>query len=370
MRSPILMLALALAAAGCGGGSSALAIGSPAPDFSLPGIDGKTHAAGEYAGSTVLALVVTCNSCPASQRAEAKLADLHRTYGPKGAAIVAVNPNNGDAMSLEDLAYTDVGESIDHMKVRAAHRRLDYAYLSDGQNQALTRQLGVTTLPHVFVFDRNRTLQYEGGLDGAGPAIDDLLAGARVRTARTAAAGCPVKPLTSPPVPDRALAAFESAPVKVEPIGAEELKRLRYNGTDKLLMVNFRATWCAPCVTEFPDLETTYRMYARRGLEFVTVSVNDPAERPAVEEFLQKHHASHPNKQFATADVYGLQAAFDPNLPAPVPLTLLLAQNGDVLYQELGASNIPRLRRAILANLKEDDRSKGMQAYWLEKPSG
>jgi thiol-disulfide isomerase/thioredoxin len=365
------MLALTLTATGCAADRSpALAIGSPAPDFTLPGIDGRTHTLAEYGGSAVLALVFTSNSCPASQRAEAQLAGLQRTYGPKSVALVAVNANNAEAMSLEDLAYTEVGESIDHMKVRAEYRRFDYTYLSDGQSQTLTKQAGVVTLPHAFVFDRGRALQYEGGLDGAGAAIDDLLAGTRVRSSRTPVAGCPVKTLTSPPVPDRALAAFQSAPVKVEPIDADGMKRLRYNGTGKLLMVNFWATWCAPCVTEFPDLETTYRMYARRGLEFVTVSVNDPAERPAVEEFLQKHHASHPNKQFATADVYGLQAAFDPNLPAPVPLTLLLAPNGDVLYQELGASNIPRLRRAILANLKEDERSKGMQEYWLERPSG
>ena len=101
-------------------------------------------------------------------------------------------------------------------------------------------------------------------------------------------------------------------------------------------MINFWATWCAPCASEFPDLETTYRMYKARNLEFVSVSVNDPAERPAVLEFLQSHHASHPNRLFATSDVYGLQAAFDPKMPAPVPFTLLLAPNGDVVYQELG----------------------------------
>lgn len=79
-------------------------------------------------------------------------------------------------------------------------------------------------------------------------------------------------------------------------------------------------------------------MYQPRDLEFVSVSVNDPEERAAVLQFLQSHHASHPNRLFATSDVYGLQAAFDPAMPAPVPFTLLLAPNGDGLYQELGGS--------------------------------
>ena len=142
-------------------------------------------------------------------------------------------------------------------------------------------------------------------------------------------------------------------------VGADGLKTLRQNGTGKLLLVNFWATWCAPCVGEFPDLEATYRMYRGRNVDFVTVSTNDPEEKPGVLEFLKKQHASHRNLQFATSDVYDLQAAFDPKMPAPVPFTLLLAPNGDVLYQELGAADIPKLRRAILANLPDDRDSAG-----------
>ena len=117
-------------------------------------------------------------------------------------------------------------------------------------------------------------------------------------------------------------------------------------------MVNFWATWCAPCASEFPDLETTYRMYKSRNLEFVTVSVNDPGERRAVAGLpAGTPRVAHRTASSRPRDVYGLQAAFDPKMPAPVPFTLLLAPNGDVVYQELGESDIPKLRRAILANL-------------------
>jgi hypothetical protein len=105
-------------------------------------------------------------------------------------------------------------------------------------------------------------------------------------------------------------------------------------------------------------------MYKARGLELVTVSVNDPEERPAVLDFLRTHKASHRNLLFATADVYGLQAAFDPKMPAPVPFTIVLAPNGDVVYQELGEVDLMKLRRAILANLPRDPTFPGQQAYW------
>jgi thiol-disulfide isomerase/thioredoxin len=376
MRRFLFVLVLALLPCGCGRSDRpSLAVGSAAPDFNLPGVDGKSHSLGDFAGSRVLAIVFTCNTCPTSQLYESRIRKLDEDYRDKGVTVVAINPNKAAAMRLADLGYTDVGESLDDMKVRATDRRLGYPYLSDGDTQSASQAFGVVKMPHVFVFDQARRLQYEGRIDDntredkvtvrdARNAIDALLAGRAVHAAHTTVTGCPVKGGRSSAGPDPELARFESAPVMVDTIGAEDLGKLRRNGTGKLLMINFWATWCAPCASEFPDLETTYRMYKARNLEFVSVSVNDPAERPAVLAFLQSHHASHPNRLFATSDVYGLQAAFDPKMPAPVPFTLLLAPNGDVVYQELGELTISKLRRAILANLPDDEKYPGQQAYW------
>jgi Thiol-disulfide isomerase and thioredoxins len=128
--------------------------------------------------------------------------------------------------------------------------------------------------------------------------------------------------------------------------------------------VNFWATWCGPCVTEFPELQATYRMYRKRGFDFVSVSSNEPDDKAQVVEFLQKNHASGRNLQFATPDTFGLQAAFDPAMPAAVPFTVLIAPNGDVLFQQLGELDFLKLRRTILANLPDDDKHPGQQAYW------
>lgn len=376
MRQLLTVLLLAIAASACRGADSAgLPTGSPAPDFSLPGADGKTYALRDFANSPVLVVLFTGNTCPTSQLYESRVRKLHEAYRDKGVAVVAINPNKPEHVQLADLAFSDVGESLADMKIRAEHRGLPYPYLSDGAAQAVTKQFGVNTVPHVFVFDQTRALRYQGRIDDdvreegvkshyARDAVDALLAGKPAPTERTGTQGCPVQGLTTPVPPDQQLAAFEQRQVTVDMVGAEDLKELRQNPTDKLLMVNFWATWCAPCVTEFPELEKTYRMYQPRGLEFIPVSVNDPEERPAVVEFLERHHASHPNKLFGSSDVYGLQAAFDPNMPAPVPFTVLLAPNGDVLYQELGEADIPKLRRAILAHLPDDPRFPGLKRYW------
>jgi peroxiredoxin len=369
------LIALLILTAACGTGAPAsMAIGSPAPAFSLPGTDGRVHSLADYAGSRVLVIVFTCNHCPASQLYEARLAKLYDDYRNRGVALVAINPDNPKALRLDEMSHTDVGESLDDMKTRAAHRRFEYPYLSDGE--ALAKQFKVVATPQIFVFDADRTLRYQGRIDDnqaredavtsrdARNAIEALLDGRSVPVAETRAAGCPPTFLSKPGGPEAEQAAIAAEPVTLEMVGADALKKLRQNGTGKLLLINFWATWCAPCVSEFPDLEATYRMYRSRNVDFVTVSTNDPEEKPGVLEFLKKHHASHRNLQFATSNIYELQNAFDPKMPAPVPFTLLLAPNGDVLYQELGASDIPKLRRAILASLPDDQNSAGEQAYW------
>ena len=352
-----------------------LAIGSPAPDFALPGIDGKTHTLSEYSKSPILAIVFTCNHCPTSQLYEDRIKKLDEDYRGKGVTVVAINPDSPGAVRLSDLGYSDVGDSLVEMKARATHRHFEFPYLHDGDTQALSLKFGVVATPHVFVFDRQRTLQYEGRIDDnpreslvktrdARNAMDALLAGQRVSVARTTALGCPTTWPSKPSGRTEEIATIEAEPVTLQMAGADTLKKLRGNPSGKLLMVNFWATWCGPCVTEFPELEATYRMYRGRSFDFVSVSANDPDDKPQVMAFLQKNHASGSNLQFGTPDTFGLQAAFDPLMPAAVPFTVLIAPNGDIVFQELGELNILKLRRAILANLPDDAAHPGQQAYW------
>jgi peroxiredoxin len=354
-----------------------LAIGASAPDFALPGIDGQTHKLADYAAAKVLVIVFTCNHCPTAQLYETRIKKLVADYQGKGVAFVAINPNSPEAVRLDELGYTDVGDDLEDMKIRAAYRHFNFPYLYDGANQAVANAYGPKATPHVFVFDAQRKLRFEGRVDSSQreslvktretrDAIDALLAGRPVAVEHTGVFGCSTKWMSKKASRLEYLQKVEAEPVKLADASAAELKKLRANATDKVLLVNFWATWCGPCKVEFPDLQTTWRMFRGRDFDLVTVAANLPDEKPGVLRFLEKQHASTRNLQFASDDTYAMQAAFDAKWDAGVPFTMLIAPGGQVLYQKIGEVDILELRRIILANLPDAD-YLGHRAYWASK---
>ncbi len=360
------------------GGPPTLAVGAAAPDFCLPGIDGQNHCLKDYAASKVLVLAFTCNHCPTAQLYEGRIKQLAEDYRDRGVGLVAIEPNNPAAVRLDEMGYTDVGDSFEDMKVRAAYRQFNFPYLYDGETQKVARAYGPTATPHLFILDAERKLRYEGRVDNnpreplvkmrdARNALDALLAGKPVAVAKTPSVGCSTKWIYKEEGSKQELAEIESRPVSVKPASADDLKALRKNSTGKLVLVNFWATWCGPCFKELPELETMYQMYGHRAFDLVTVSINYPDEQPGVLAALQKQHATSKNLLLGSTDIYPLMASFDSEWNAAVPYSMLIRPDGTVAYKIQGSINPLELRRLIIANLADDD-YLGHQAYWRTAP--
>jgi peroxiredoxin len=359
-------------------GPPPLAIGSPAPDFCLPGIDGKTHCLAEYASAKVLVIAFTCNHCPTAQLYETRIKQLAADYKDRGVTLIAIQPNNPMAVRLDEMGYTDLGDSFDDMKIRAAYRHFNFPYLYDGEDQKVARVYGPAATPHLFIFDAERKLRYEGRVDNnprenlvtrrdAREAIDAILAGKPVAVPKTPSVGCSTKWIYKEEGRKAELAEIESQPVTIQPASHDDFQTLRKNDSGKLRLVNFWATWCAPCVKEMPEVQTMLRMYGHRAFEVVTVSINYPDEKAGALAALTKLHATSRNLILGSTDIYALLAAFDPDWNAAVPYTMLIKPNGEVAYKNQGPINPLELRRIIISNLPDDD-YLGHQAYWQSQP--
>ncbi len=339
-----------------------LEIGEPAPDFDLPGVDGRNHRLADYSKATILVVVFTCNHCPTAQAYEKRIQVLADDYRGKGVALVAISPNDPLAVRLDELGYTDLSDSLEEMKIRAKDRHFTFPYLYDGENQKVSLAYGPIATPHVFVFDRDRKLRYAGRIDDnekpakvtlndTRNAIDALLAGQPVPVVKTRTFGCSTKWSDKRPSVKAGFEKWANEPVSLEPIDVEGVRALVRNDSKKVRLINVWATWCGPCVIEFPELVTVNRMYRGRDFELITISADAPESKEAALAFLKKQQASSKNYIFSVDDKYKLMAALDKESPGALPYSFVVEPGGKIIYRVLGELSPLDLKKAIVERL-------------------
>jgi thiol-disulfide isomerase/thioredoxin len=335
-----------------------LEIGQPAPDFELPGVDGKNYALDDFKVAKILVIVFTCNHCPTAQAYEDRIIELHKDYRARGVALVAISPNDPKAVRLDELGYSDLGDSLDEMKIRAKDKGFTFPYLFDGQTQKTSMAYGVLATPHVFIFNKQRKLCYVGRVDNsdigeitshdARNAIDALLAEKPVLNHTTRVFGCSTKWSNKRENAAEALKTWDAEPVELETIDSEGVKSIAENKTNKLRLINLWATYCGPCVEELPKLVAMNRMYRKRDFEMITISLDDVAEKPRALDFLNQQHVSAKNYIFNSTDRDKLAEALDPKWPGPMPYTMLVAPGGEVIYRQHGPLEPLEVKKAIV----------------------
>jgi peroxiredoxin len=339
-----------------------LAIGSSAPDFTLPGIDNQAYTLADFSESEILVVIFTCNHCPTAQAYEDRIIRLVDDYHTRGVAFVAISPNDPESVRLDELGYTDVSDSFQEMQIRAQEKAFNFPYLYDGDTQNTSRKYGPTATPHIFVFDEKKTLRYRGRIDNSENgrnitsndlrnALDALLTGDAVPVETTRPFGCSIKWATKQGSVRKALEQWAAEEVSLEPIDADGLREILANDSQNLRLVNVWATWCGPCIVEFPDFVDVNRMYRNRSFEFISVSADDPDQSSQVLAFLQKKQASNRNLHFNSLDRDALVESIDPNWSGAIPHTMLIKPGGEVIYRHTGEIDFLKLKRAIVGYL-------------------
>ncbi len=326
-----------------------LPLGSPAPDFALPGIDGKTHTLADFKDARVLCLVFTCNHCPDSVAAAGRLQKIHADYQVRGVAVVGVNANNPNSLTPDELGYSPYNDSQEEMVPFAKDFGWTFPYLYDGEKQSLATACGAQSTPHAFVFDADRKLRYTGRMDDGGrnpadvdksylrEALDAILADKEVAETTTRSFGCSTKWLFKKDNVGADQAAWEKRPVKVADLDEALSKKIRANGSQNVRLINFWSTTCGPCVKEFPELVETARRFQHRPMDLVSISVDPPPQ----------------NNYLWTGGNPDLMAqAIDPEWSGALPHLVLIAPGGKILWRHTGEIPVVEVRRQLVKALE------------------
>ncbi len=359
---PALAWLSCLAAVALAADHPTLPVGSQAPDFRLPGVDGRDYTLASFAEARVLALIFTSNHCPTAQAYEERIKSLVADYAARGVAVVAINPNHAEAVRLDEMGYTDLGDTFEEMELRAAHRGFNFPYLDDGPEQAVARAYGPVATPHVFILDGERRLRFEGRIDDSEnprhvtvsdtrAALDALLDGREPPATSTRVFGCSVKWKEKAADNTQWRAHVAKEPVTLEPADGAALEALRANTSGKLRVINVWATWCGPCVAEFDELVETNLRFRNRDFEMVTVAAEPPAAREKALAFLKRKGASMRNLIFADRNTYASIEKIDPEWKGALPYTMVVDPEGRIIFRHTGALDFLELRRVIVPAL-------------------
>ena len=133
-------------------------LGSLAPPFDLPGVDGKRHTLDSVRGENGTVVLFICNHCPYVQAVIDKIPRDLRELASLGVGGVAINSNDATAYPEDSFA---------NMKVVAQRHAFGFPYLYD-ESQDVARAYGAVCTPDIFGYDRDLKLVYRGRLDDAG----------------------------------------------------------------------------------------------------------------------------------------------------------------------------------------------------------
>jgi peroxiredoxin len=175
--------------------SEMIPLGSEAKPFKLKGVDGKIHRLEDYQDKKVLLVVFMCNHCPYVIATQDRINDIQKDYASKGVQVVGINSND-----VEN--YPD--DSYENMQKRAQEKSYAFDYLID-ESQEVAKAYGAVCTPDLFVFDKNRKLQYRGRIDDNWKepekvtekdlrrALDEILEQGSVSFEQKPSMGCSIK---------------------------------------------------------------------------------------------------------------------------------------------------------------------------------
>ncbi|HZS04383.1 MAG TPA: redoxin domain-containing protein [Blastocatellia bacterium] len=329
-------------------GSAALPIGQPAPDFTLKDLSGKTYSLKDYRGKVVVVGFFS-TECPIVNAYHERIRALAADYQKRGVVLLGIYPNSV--------------ESAEMIRATANRQKFTFPVLRDDGNK-VADLYGANSTPEMFVIDGEGKLRYHGRIDNSPElarvkrhdlreALDESLAGRPVSVAETRAFGCAIKRVKAAAENRPPAVNIEAAPASVGLLKPAGFAALREQSQGKVLLVNFWATWCGPCVAEFPEFVMLDEKYRDRGVKIVSISADETADlRTKVEPFIKKQKARFDVYVQDVDDPEDMIKQFSREWSGALPATFVFDKQGRLSYSILGVIDREQLVAALESALK------------------
>jgi thiol-disulfide isomerase/thioredoxin len=193
-----------------------------------------------------------------------------------------------------------------------------------------------------------------------------LLAGKKVEVEKTRAFGCSTKWADKRDAVKKYNEDWLKREVTLEEIKVDALKKLIKNDTEKVKIVNLWATYCGPCIEEFPSLVKINRQFENRGVELVTLSADQLKNKARVHKFLKSENCAITKrimktmaKEGRTSNNYILNISdtevmgdvIDEKWSGALPHTIVIAPGGKVLFRHTGEIDEKELKKVLVDHL-------------------
>jgi peroxiredoxin len=326
-----------------------IAIGNPAPDFTLTDLDGRSHSLKDYRGKIVV-LGFISTQCPISNDYNARLRELAEDYGKKNVVFLGINSNFNEAPA--------------EIKAHAAKNGLAFTILKD-EGSGVADAYGAERTPEIYLLDNEGVLRYHGRIDNSRDvsrvkrqdlraALNELSEGKAVSVSEGKAFGCPIKRSQAA----KNIKAVETTGAKVAEPKIAMLKPADFNkykdaAKGKVLVVNFWATWCGPCIAEFPELVMIDAKYRAKGVKLVGISIDEVADiKTKVVPFIKEQKAMFEILVQESDDPEEMISIIDKNWSGTLPTTFVFDKQGAIAYTRYGILDRALLLEAIEKALK------------------
>lgn len=326
-----------------------LTVGQPAPDFALKDTTGKAHSLKAYRGQPVVIGFVG-TKCPIANAYITRMNSIAAEYKAKNVVFLGINSN--------------VNESLNLVKAHAAKAKYVFSILKDDSN-LIADSYGASVTPEMYVIDGEGVLRYHGRVDNASDAkrverhdlrvaLDEMLGGKPISKPDLKAFGCVInrvggKTMTMQQKPAKAPAAA-SAIALLKPA---DFNKLKVDSQGKVLLINFWATWCAPCVAEFPEFVMIDKNYRAKGVRTIAISTDEKSDLAgAVLPFLKKQKAEFESFLSDSDDPQELIDVVDKNWSGALPATFVFDKQGKLVFTKYGIIDREELLKVLDAALK------------------